>query len=200
MYIVYLYNHDSPSPSTCFHQMDDHFRFFFQKKHAGILAKSYEHVLSPTPWRFKLLKKTPPNCWGTHATSTSQNSHLNRNPESILGITRFCRILSRQFWKKQLGFKDFFVHPEPWGKLDPFFWRAGIFCSKGFREKTAKTRKQQWEANSGGILSIDSSVFRLRQRSPNRPVTVAKETTRGELGGNPETPLFRNNGVFFPPN
>lgn len=133
-------------------------------------------------------------CWSTHL-------HLPKLPsesESRIHTRRATRFWSRQFWEKQLGFNFFFAHPEPWGIFDPIFWLEGIFWSKGFREKPpTKTRKQPWEANSGGILSIDSSVFRLRQRSPNRPVPSSERKNTGELAGNPDTVVSKER-CFFP--
>lgn len=185
--------------------MDDHFRFFSKKNHAGILAKSYENFLSPTPWRFKLLKKTPPNCWGTDpVVEVFLLVHPPPPPKTPIWIgiqnpySAGNSFLVETILRKTTRFQFFFAHPEPWGIFDPIFWLEGIFWSKGFREKPpTKTRKQPWEANSGGILSIDSSVFRLRQRSPNRPVPSSERKNTGELAGNPDTVVSKER-CFFP--
>ena len=149
MYIVYLYNHE-----TLLHLQHVSIRwmiifvFFSKKNHAGILAKSYENFLSPTPWRFKLLKKTPPNCWGTDpVVEVFLLVHPPPPPKTPIwiGIQNPYSVgnsfLVETILKKTTRFQRFFCSPGTLRNFWSYFLTWGNMFVKGLGRKTAKTRK-----------------------------------------------------------
>lgn len=141
------------------------------------------------------------SCWGVFVgppTSTSQNSHLNRNPESILGGQL---VFGRDnFEKKTTRFQRFFCSPGTLRKLDPFFDFRAYFGQRVF----VKNRQRKRENNHGRLILVASYPSTAQSSDfvnavPTGRFRPAKEKTPENLEET-QTPLFRKNGVFFPPN
>lgn len=187
--------------------MDDHFRFFPKKTMVGFLAKSYEHFLSPTPWRFKLLKKTPPNCWGTDpVVEVFLLVHPPPPPKTPIWIgiqnpySAGNSFLVETILKKTTRFQRFFCSPGTLRKLDPFFDFRAYFGQRVF----VKNRQRKRENNHGRLILVASYPSTAQSSDfvnavPTGPFRPAKEKTPENLEET-QTPLFRKNGVFFPPN
>lgn len=135
-------------------------------------------------------------CWSTHL-------HLPKLPsesESRIHTRRATRFWSRQFWKKTTRFQRFFCSPGTLRKLDPFFDVRAYFGQRVF----VKNRQRKRENNHGRLILVASYPSTAQSSDfvnavPTGPFRPAKEKTPENLEET-QTPLFRKNGVFFPPN